>query len=182
MKKRIAIFTAALALGILGGTLSNNYSAKADDYVTNGTTLTTNKELYKEVSSDIKIPSKVVLNSNSRMVNEQNNFQNTILDVIPETGTQDYRHFYYNNDHSSRVMFHVIENVLPTTVDASGVSETKEVKLDNGIVALYTNSGYTQTLSFNDLKTGLFYAFVGDSDEINEFSLESLLEMANSLE
>lgn len=155
-------------------------------------TLNTDRELYKSVSKDIKLPKKVIFkdeqknqgmleNVNYRMTNFMDNkageYIATSLSESSE-GTKFYTHRYENNDASQRITFNVIGT--ETNIDTTGY-DTKIVRLSNGIEATYAEGDAAQVLAFNSPKDNLYYALIGEKD-VGKFTTEELIGIANSIE
>ncbi|PGR26246.1 DUF4367 domain-containing protein [Bacillus anthracis] len=155
-------------------------------------TLNTDRELYKSVSKDVKLPKKVIFkdeqknqgmleNVNYRMTNFMDNkageYIATSLSESSE-GTKFYTHRYENNDASQRITFNVIGT--ETNIDTTGY-DTKIVRLSNGIEATYAEGDVAQVLAFNSPKDNLYYALIGEKD-VGKFTTEELIGIANSIE
>ncbi|PFJ27348.1 DUF4367 domain-containing protein [Bacillus anthracis] len=155
-------------------------------------TLNTDRELYKSVSKDVKLPKKVIFkdeqknqgmleNVNYRMTNFMDNkageYIATSLSESSE-GTKFYTHRYENNDASQRITFNVIGT--ETNIDTTGY-DTKIVRLSNGIEATYAEGDAAQVLAFNGPKDNLYYALIGEKD-VGKFTTEELIGIANSIE
>ncbi|HFU7088130.1 TPA: DUF4367 domain-containing protein [Bacillus cereus] len=155
-------------------------------------TLNTDRELYKSVSKDVKLPKKVIFkdeqknqgmleNVNYRMANFMDNkageYIATSLSESSE-GTKFYTHRYENNDASQRITFNVIGT--ETNIDTTGY-DTKIVRLSNGIEATYAEGDAAQVLAFNSPKDNLYYALIGEKD-VGKFTTEELIGIANSIE
>ncbi|MDE7549278.1 DUF4367 domain-containing protein [Bacillus tropicus] len=155
-------------------------------------TLNTDRELYKSVSKDVKLPKKVIFkdeqknqvmleNVNYRMTNFMDNkageYIATSLSESSE-GTKFYTHRYENNDASQRITFNVIGT--ETNIDTTGY-DTKIVRLSNGIEATYAEGDAAQVLAFNSPKDNLYYALIGEKD-VGKFTTEELIGIANSIE
>lgn len=154
--------------------------------------LNTDKELYKSVSKDVKLPKKVIFRDeqkNQGMLEEINygitNFMDNrageyIATSLSESseGTKFYTHRYENNDASQRITFNVIGT--ETNIDTTGY-DTKIVRLSNGIEATYAEGDAAQVLAFNSPKDNLYYALIGEKD-VGKFTTEELIGIANSIE
>ena len=155
-------------------------------------TLNTDRELYKSVSKDVKLPKKVIFkdeqknqgmleNVNYRMTNFMDNkageYIATSLSESSE-GTKFYTHRYENNDASQRITFNVIGT--ETNIDTTGY-DTKIVRLSNGIEATYAEGDAAQVLAFNSPIDNLYYALIGEKD-VGKFTTEELIGIANSIE
>ncbi|HDX9627710.1 TPA: DUF4367 domain-containing protein [Bacillus cereus] len=154
--------------------------------------LNTDKELYKSVSKDVKLPKKVIFRDeqkNQGMLKEINygitNFMDNkageyIATSLSESseGTKFYTHRYENNDASQRITFNVIGT--ETNIDTMGY-DTKIVRLSNGIEATYAEGDAAQVLAFNSPKDNLYYALIGEKD-VGKFTTEELIGIANSIE
>ncbi|WP_263702710.1 DUF4367 domain-containing protein [Bacillus thuringiensis] len=155
-------------------------------------TLNTDRELYKSVSKDVKLPKKVIFkeeqknqgmleNVNYSMTNFMDNkageYIATSLSESSE-GTKFYTHRYENNDASQRITFNVIGT--ETNIDTTGY-DTKIVRLSNGIEATYAEGDAAQVLAFNSPKDNLYYALIGEKD-VGKFTTEELIGIANSIE
>ncbi|PGL72076.1 DUF4367 domain-containing protein [Bacillus sp. AFS055030] len=183
MKLRNKLIIIAISAGLIGGFVvkNKNNTAFAEKNVIEGTSITTDKELYKKLSPNIKLPKVVKFKengSNTPGINKRSDFVATLLDVLP-TGTRDYRHQYKSDDGKQKITFNVINR--PTEVDLEGVPYQKKIILSNGVEATYASDNRMQTLSFNDPKTNLFYCLIGEKVE-GEFTSEELLEILNSLD
>ena len=134
--------------------------------------LNTDRELYKSVSKDVKLPKKVIFRDEqkSRYVRKINygitNFMDNkageyIATSLSESseGTKFYTHRYENNDASQRITFNVIGT--ETNIDTTGY-DTKIVRLSNGIEATYAEGDAAQVLAFNSPKDNLYYALIGE--------------------
>ncbi|PGX46925.1 DUF4367 domain-containing protein [Bacillus anthracis] len=152
-------------------------------------TLNTDRELYKSVSKDVKLPKKVIFkdeqknqgmleNVNYRMTNFMDNkageYIATSLSESSE-GTKFYTHRYENNDASQRITFNVIGT--ETNIDTTGY-DTKIVRLSNGIEATYAEGDAAQVLAFNSPKDNLYYALIGEKN-VGKFTTEELIGIAN---
>ncbi|HDR4605598.1 MULTISPECIES: DUF4367 domain-containing protein [Bacillus] len=154
--------------------------------------LNTDKELYKSVSKDVKLPKKVIFRDeqkNQGMLEEINygitNFMDNrageyIATSLSESseGTKFYTHRYENNDASQRITFNVIGT--ETNIDTTGY-DTEIVRLSNGIEATYAEGDAAQVLAFNSPKDNLYYALIGEKD-VGKFTTEELIGIANSIE
>ncbi|PEF60069.1 DUF4367 domain-containing protein [Bacillus cereus] len=154
--------------------------------------LNTDRELYKSVSKDVKLPKKVIFRDEQKnqgmlekinygitnfMDNKAGEYIATSLSESSE-GTKFYTHRYENNDASQRITFNVIGT--ETNIDTTGY-DTKIVRLSNGIEATYAEGDAAQVLAFNSSKDNLYYALIGEKD-VGKFTTEELIEIANSIE
>ncbi|PKJ53574.1 DUF4367 domain-containing protein [Bacillus sp. SN10] len=154
--------------------------------------LNTDRELYKSVSKDVKLPKKVIFRDEQKnqgmlekidygitnfMDNKAGEYIATSLSESSE-GTKFYTHRYENNDASQRITFNVIGT--ETNIDTTGY-DTKIVRLSNGIEATYAEGDAAQVLAFNSPKDNLYYALIGEKD-VGKFTTEELIEIANSIE
>ncbi|EJV77560.1 DUF4367 domain-containing protein [Bacillus mycoides] len=162
---------------------------KVEAYVLN-----TDRELYKSVSKDVKLPKKVIFRDDQKstgilgettygikntnfMDNKAGDYVATSLSESSE-GTKFYTHRYENDDASQRVTFNVIGT--ETNIDTTDY-DTKIVRLSNGIEATYAEGDAAQVLAFNNPKDNLYYALIGEKD-VGKFTTEELIEIANSIE
>lgn len=184
-----------LMLGLCGGiatgafySLGNDNAVQATEEKVETKMLTTDKNLYKSVSENIKLPKAVVFKEDTSTTtyssfaptkgeNKANDYTKTSLSTSNE-GTKYYTHEYANNDHSQKITYNVIGT--NTTVDTSGY-ETKTVYLADGTEATYASGDSAQLLAFNNKKDNLYYALIGEKTN-GSFSPEELLEIANSIE
>ncbi|HDR7667940.1 DUF4367 domain-containing protein [Bacillus wiedmannii] len=154
--------------------------------------LNTDRELYKSVSKDVKLPKKVIFRDEQKnqgmlekinyditnfMDNKAGEYIATSLSESSE-GTKFYTHRYENNDASQRITFNVIGT--ETNIDTTGYN-TKIVRLGNGIEATYAEGDAAQVLAFNSPKDDLYYALIGEKD-VGKFTIEELIGIANSIE
>ncbi|BCD25973.1 hypothetical protein BC30090_4870 [Bacillus cereus] len=154
--------------------------------------LNTDRELYKSVSKDVKLPKKVIFRDEQKnqgmlekinygitnfMDNKAGEYIATSLSESSE-GTKFYTHRYENNDASQRITFNVIGT--ETNIDTTGY-DTKIVRLSNGIEATYAEGDAAQVLAFNSPKDNLYYALIGEKD-VGKFTTEELIGIANSIE
>lgn len=154
--------------------------------------LNTDRELYKSVSKDVKLPKKVIFRDEQKnqgmlekinygitnfMDNKAGEYIATSLSESSE-GTKFYTHRYENNDASQRITFNVIGT--ETNIDTTGY-DTKIVRLSNGIEATYAEGDAAQVLAFNSPKDNLYYALIGEKD-VGKFTTEELIRIANSIE
>ncbi|HDR7352575.1 hypothetical protein [Bacillus wiedmannii] len=154
--------------------------------------LNTDRELYKSVSKDVKLPKKVIFRDEQKnqgmlekinyditnfMDNKAGEYIATSLSESSE-GTKFYTHRYENNDASQRITFNVIGT--ETNIDTTGY-DTKIVRLGNGIEATYAEGDAAQVLAFNSPKDDLYYALIGEKD-VGKFTIEELIGIANSIE
>ncbi|MCC2340190.1 DUF4367 domain-containing protein [Bacillus cereus group sp. MYBK71-2] len=154
--------------------------------------LNTDRELYKLVSKDVKLPKKVIFRDEQKnqgmlekinygitnfMDNKAGEYIATSLSESSE-GTKFYTHRYENNDASQRITFNVIGT--ETNIDTTGY-DTKIVRLSNGIEATYAEGDAAQVLAFNSPKDNLYYALIGEKD-VGKFTTEELIGIANSIE
>lgn len=154
--------------------------------------LNTDKELYKAVSKDVKLPKKVIFRDEQKnqgmleeidygitnfMANKAGEYIATSLSESSE-GTKFYTHRYENNDASQRITFNVIGT--ETNIDTTGY-DTEIVRLGNGIEATYAEGDAAQVLAFNSPKDNLYYALIGEKD-VGKFTTEELIGIANSIE
>ncbi|MED0946911.1 DUF4367 domain-containing protein [Bacillus mobilis] len=154
--------------------------------------LNTDRELYKSVSKDVKLPKKVIFRNEQKnqgmlekinyditnfMDNKAGEYIATSLSESSE-GTKFYTHRYENNDASQRITFNVIGT--ETNIDTTGY-DTKIVRLGNDIEATYAEGDAAQVLAFNSPKDDLYYALIGEKD-VGKFTIEELIGIANSIE
>lgn len=154
--------------------------------------LNTDRELYKSVSKDVKLPKKVIFRDEQKnqgmlekinygvtnfMDNKAGEYIATSLSESAE-GTKFYTHRYENNDASQRITFNVIGT--ETNIDTTGY-DTEIVRLSNGIEATYAEGDAAQVLAFNSPKDNLYYALIGEKD-VGKFTTEELIGIANSIE
>ncbi|MCW1239461.1 MULTISPECIES: DUF4367 domain-containing protein [Bacillus] len=154
--------------------------------------LNTDRELYKSVSKDVKLPKKVIFRDEQKnqgmlekinyditnfMDNKAGEYIATSLSESSE-GTKFYTHRYENKDASQRITFNVIGT--ETNIDTTGY-DTKIVRLSNGIEATYAEGDAAQVLAFNSPKDNLYYALIGEKD-VGKFTIEELIGIANSIE
>ncbi|MDA2599069.1 DUF4367 domain-containing protein [Bacillus cereus group sp. Bc061] len=154
--------------------------------------LNTDRELYKSVSKDVKLPKKVIFRDEQKnqgmlekinygitnfMDNKAGEYIATSLSESSE-GTKFYTHRYENNDASQRITFNVIGT--ETNIDTTGY-DTEIVRLSNGIEATYAEGDAAQVLAFNSPKDNLYYALIGEKD-VGKFTTEELIGIANSIE
>ncbi len=154
--------------------------------------LNTDRELYKSVSKDVKLPKKVIFRDEQKnqgmlekinyditnfMDNKAGEYIATSLSESSE-GTKFYTHRYENNDASQRITFNVIGT--ETNIDTTGY-DTEIVRLSNGIEATYAEGDAAQVLAFNSPKDNLYYALIGEKD-VGKFTIEELIGIANSIE
>lgn len=154
--------------------------------------LNTDRELYKSVSKDVKLPKKVIFRDEQKnqgmlekinyditnfMDNKAGEYIATFLSESSE-GTKFYTHRYENDDASQRITFNVIGT--ETNIDTTGY-DTKIVRLGNGIEATYAEGDAAQVLAFNSPKDDLYYALIGEKD-VGKFTIEELIGIANSIE
>ncbi|MGH0595089.1 DUF4367 domain-containing protein [Bacillus pretiosus] len=154
--------------------------------------LNTDRELYKSVSKDVKLPKKVIFRDEQKnqgmlekinyditnsMDNKAGEYIATSLSESSE-GTKFYTHRYENNDASQRITFNVIGT--ETNIDTTGY-DTKIVRLGNGMEATYAEGDAAQVLAFNSPKDDLYYALIGEKD-VGKFTIEELIGIANSIE
>jgi hypothetical protein len=167
-----------------------DYNVKASEEIVTIDPLATDKELYKSVSRNIKLPQHVLFKEERKEFSAQystayanitrNKADEYDAIAISESaeGTKYYTHQYNNDDKSQRVTFNAIGT--ETNIDTTGYN-TKTVYLDNGIEAIYVEGDSAQVLAFNELKDNLYYALIGEKEE-GKFTVEELLEIANSIE
>lgn len=193
-KKLLALtLCGGLATGIFFANGKEN-SVQAGEEKAEAHILTTDKELYKSVSKDVKLPKQVIFKDEKKDMNflatstynsENSNLMDNKADDYVATsvsesseGTKYYTHRYNSNDNSQRVTFNVIGT--ETNIDTTGY-DTKTVHLANGIEATFAEGDAAQVLAFNDPRDNLYYALIGEKED-GKFTVEELLEIANSIE
>lgn len=185
--KGLFIVSSSVSLSIICGIVLgvNDNSVEAQS-TTESTAVSykssSDRELYKNISTKIKLPTEVILsrdkNYKSIKENYYEDYKDIFLDEKPVTGTMIYTHLYENDDQTKKLYYYAIDTM--THVDDSGVILKEEFLLINGIEAVFMDYGNLQLLSFYDSYSNLFYALVGEST-IDKFSDIELLEIANSM-
>ncbi|MFF3022268.1 hypothetical protein ACFVRR_06335 [Gottfriedia sp. NPDC057948] len=184
MKKNTKIIVFSITAGLIGGIITNNSHSKkalANQDIKEDTVLTTNKELYKQVSTNIKFPKKVHFQEKSSKLekNKVKDIFQTSLQTLP-TGTKNYQHSYQSDNKQQHILFNVITR--PTVVDLDGVAIKKKITLSSGVEATYSDDDHIQTLSFNDPTSNLFYSLVAQKKDGGKFTIEELTDILNSLD